>query len=159
MDFEPLFASTPVIQLHAFSALLAAALGTVILLMRKGTRLHKAMGRTWVAVMLVVALSSFLIAELRMFGPYSWIHALSLYTLFALGQGVWYIRRGNIKGHKMTMIALYGAALLLTGGFTLLPGRRMHAVIFADGGVSAGLVALAILMAVGLVLLGRRLRT
>jgi uncharacterized membrane protein len=32
--------------------------------------------------------------------------------------------------HRNSMIQLYVLALLLTGAFTLVPGRTMHAVIF-----------------------------
>ena len=54
------------------------------------------------------------------------------------------------------MISLYCFALLLTGAFTLLPGRRMHAVIFADGGTTAALVAALAAALIGIALLTRR---
>jgi uncharacterized membrane protein len=156
MDATPILTSGPVIAVHALSALGATLLGTIVLFLRKGTRLHKFLGRTWVAIMALVALSSFLITEMRMFGPYSLIHALSIFTLFALAGGVLAIRRGNVIAHRSSMISLYVFALLLTGAFTLLPGRRMHAVIFADGGQMAGLVATAIAVVIGAALLARR---
>ncbi len=156
MDATPLAAAGLAIQIHALSALAAMMLGTLVLFLRKGTRLHKALGRLWVAIMAVVALSSFLITEARMFGPYSFIHALSVLTLFSLAGGVLAIRRGNIMAHRSTMISLYAFALLLTGAFTLLPGRRMHAVIFADGGQTAALVTTAIAVIIGAALLARR---
>lgn len=156
MDATALTSATLAIQIHAGAAMLSFLLGTLVLLLRKGTRLHKAMGRTWVALMLVVALSSFLITEVRMFGPYSWIHLLSLLTLVGLVQGVWAIRTGNVKAHRGNMIGLYCGALILAGAFTLLPGRRMHAVLFADGGWTALMVALGFAAAVGAVLVIRR---
>lgn len=156
MDATPLMASSLTIQIHALSALAAMLLGMLVLFLRKGTRLHKTLGRIWVAVMAVVALSSFLITEVRMFGPYSWIHALSVLTLFSLVSGILAIRRGNVVAHRATMISLYGFALLLTGAFTLLPGRRMHAVLFADGGQTAAVAAAVIAMGLGAALLARR---
>lgn len=156
MTLSPLAASSLAIQIHAGAALLAVLLGTVILLLRKGTRLHKGLGRIWIATMAVTALSSFLISEIKMFGPYSLIHALSVLTFISLAGGVWYARTGNIVGHRSTMISLYVFALLLAGAFTLLPGRRMHAVIFADGGLTAGLVAAGVAIMIGATLVIRR---
>ncbi|WP_404400265.1 DUF2306 domain-containing protein [Pelagibacterium halotolerans] len=158
MDLSPLAHSALAVQLHAGAALLATILGTVVMLMKKGTSVHKAMGRVWLGLMAVVALSSFGITEIRMFGPYSLLHGLSIFTLFSLAGGFWAARTGNLIAHRSTMISLYVFALLLTGGFTLLPGRRMHAVIFADGGVTAGLVALAVLAGVGMAVVIQRRR-
>lgn len=156
MDATALAASTPAIQIHAGAAMLSFLLGTLVLLLKKGTRLHKAMGRVWVALMVVVALSSFVITEIRMIGPYSLIHALSLFTLAGLVQAVRAIRRGDVRAHRAAMIGLYGGALILAGAFTLVSGRRMHAVLFADGGWTALWVALGFAGIVGAVLLVRR---
>jgi uncharacterized membrane protein len=48
-----------VVQIHAIAAVAALAIGCGVLLLRKGTPRHKAPGATWVAVMMVVALTSF----------------------------------------------------------------------------------------------------
>ena len=158
MDATALIASPLPIQIHAASAVLALILGTVNLLLPKGTALHKGVGRAWVITMVLVAVSSFLISEIKMFGPYSLIHALSLYTIFGLWQAVSAIRRGNVKAHRGHMIGLYTGALILAGAFTLLPGRRMHAVVFADGGQTAALLAGAMAVIVLLVVVKKRAR-
>src|SRR5690606_28875674 len=100
MDATALATAMPAIQIHAGAAILSFLLGTLVLLLKKGTRLHKAMGRVWVGLMVVVALSSFLITEVRMFGPYSFIHALSIFTLVGLVQAIRAIRRGDVKAHR-----------------------------------------------------------
>lgn len=141
MDATALLESDPMIQVHAFGAILAVALGALVFLRRKGDWLHKAMGRVWMMSMVVVALSSFFITEIRMFGPYSLIHLLSVFTIYAVIEAIWLARTGNIRRHKRAVITLYGVALLLAGAFTLLPGRRMHAVVFADGGSTAAITA------------------
>lgn len=156
MDATALASASPAIQLHAGAAILAFLLGTLVLLLKKGSPLHKAMGRVWVALMLVVALSSFFITEVRLLGPYSLIHALSVLTLLGLVQAVRAIRRGDVKAHRATMVGLYGGALILAGAFTLVPGRRMHAVLFADGGWAAAWLALGFVTAVAMVVLVRR---
>lgn len=124
------FSAEPPIPLHALGALLALIIGAVQLLSVKGSVRHKYLGRVWVLLMVFVAASSFFIYELKVWGNYSPIHLLSAWTIFALWLGVFLARRGNIRSHKMVMISMYFLALVLTGLFTLLPGRLMHHVIF-----------------------------
>lgn len=154
MALAPLLDINPAIQLHVAAAVLALVLGTVVLLMEKGTPIHKAMGRTWIGLMLVVSLTSFFITEIRLLGPYSPIHVLSFLTLFGLYAGWRAARAGDIRDHRITMMAVYFAGLIGAGLFTLLPGRIMHAVVFADGGAAALVSALA----VGAVLVAVRYR-
>ena len=118
------------IPLHALAAIVAILLGAIQLLSRKGTLIHKALGWVWVLLMLVVSVSSLFIHEINMWGKYSPIHILSLWTIFCLLLAIYFVRIGNIKKHKQTMTVLYLLALILTGLFTLLPGRVMHVVIF-----------------------------
>jgi len=47
------------IALHLGAAVLALALGALMLLLRKGTPVHRLLGRLWAAVMAAVAVSSF----------------------------------------------------------------------------------------------------
>ena len=61
-----LFAEAPPIPLHALAALLAFVLGGMQLAMKKGTRLHKALGWIWIGLMAVVAMTSFFIHEIRL---------------------------------------------------------------------------------------------
>ena len=125
-----LFAEAPPIPLHALAALLAVVLGGMQLAMKKGTRLHKALGWIWTGLMAIVAITSFFIHEIKLWGQYSPIHLLSLWTLLSLGLGIYFARIGKIKNHQKTMVALYGFGLILAGLFTLMPGRVMHQIIF-----------------------------
>ena len=117
------------IPLHAIMAMIAIILGGIQLSMKKGGTIHKLLGRIWVGLMLIVATTSFFIHEIKLWGAYSPIHLLSLWTIFILGVGIYYVRVGNIKRHKQIMIATYFFALILTGFFTLMPGRVMHQVL------------------------------
>ena len=69
-------------------------------------------------------------SSLRLWGPFSPIHLLSIWTLFSLVMGVYHARHGNIRQHKTWMGLLYILALLATGVFTLWPGRVTHGVFF-----------------------------
>ena len=123
----------PVIQFHFVAALLALALGTVQLARAKGTPSHRWLGRTWVALMLGVALSSFWIQELR-HGQYSWIHGLSAWTLFSTTMGFVAIRRGNVRAHARFMIGTFVGGLLIAGGFAVFGEGRMIGRLIAGLG-------------------------
>jgi uncharacterized membrane protein len=132
MTLAPLLAAPSVIQVHAFAALAAFALGAVQLAAPKGTIPHRLVGWLWAGLMLAVVLSSFFIHTIRLWGPWSPIHLLSLFTLVMLPLAVMRARRHDVRGHQRTMIGLFVGALVIAGAFTLLPGRIMHAVVFGS---------------------------
>jgi uncharacterized membrane protein len=130
MSLAPLDSASAVIQVHAWAAMLALALGVVVLARRKGTPSHRWSGRIWAAAMLVTVLSSFFIHELRTWGPWSPIHILSAITLVLLVRAYVAIRRRKVQLHAELMKATFYNALLLATFFTFLPGRIMHDVVF-----------------------------
>ncbi len=130
MNLAPLTNASPAIQLHAYAALAALALGAVQLAAIKGTTRHRALGFTWAALMLVVALSSLWIHELRVWGPWSPIHLLSIFVLVMLPLGIWHAHSHAVSRHRSSMIGMYVGALVIAGLFTLMPGRIMYKVVF-----------------------------
>ncbi|MBZ9799284.1 DUF2306 domain-containing protein [Mesorhizobium sp. ES1-4] len=80
MSLAPLFHASLLIQLHALAAIASILLGAVQLWRTKGDRLHQALGRVWVGLMALVALSSFFIWTIRLWGPFSPIHLLSVFA-------------------------------------------------------------------------------
>jgi uncharacterized membrane protein len=80
MSLAPLLDAAPAIPLHALAAMAAFALGIVQFAAPKGTLPHRTLGWIWVALMAVVALSSFWIHQIRLFGPWGPIHLLSIFT-------------------------------------------------------------------------------
>ena len=118
------------IPLHAIAAMVAIILGGIQLSIKKGGKTHKLLGRIWVGLMLIVSFSSFFIHEIKLWGLFSPIHLLSIWTIFSVGLAIYFVRVGNIKRHKQVMVSLYVFALIVTGFFTLLPGRVMNQVIF-----------------------------
>src|SRR5712692_2111904 len=130
MTLAPLLAAPAVIQLHPFAALRAFALGAVQLAAPKGTIPHRLFGWLWVGLLATVAVSSFFIHEIRLWGPWSPIHLLSLFTLVMLPLAVLRARQHHVRRHQFAMTGLFVGALVIAGGFTLLPGRIMHAVLF-----------------------------
>ena len=88
MNHAPLTNAPLAIQLHAYAAIAAFVLGAVQLAGVKGTTRHRALGYTWAGLMLFVAVSSFWILDLRVWGPWSPIHLLSIFTLTMVPIGV-----------------------------------------------------------------------
>jgi uncharacterized membrane protein len=132
MSLAPLLDAAPQMPLHAFAAMAAFVLGVVQLAAPKGTLPHRALGWIWVALMMVVALSSFWIHQIRLVGPWSPIHLLSIFVLVVVPLGVWRAHRHQVADHRRIMILIFSGALVIAGLFTLLPGRIMHAVAFGS---------------------------
>ena len=66
MTLAPLLDAPPAIVLHAMAAMGAFALGIAQFAAPKGTIPHRTVGWIWVGLMLAVALSSFLIHQIRL---------------------------------------------------------------------------------------------
>ena len=109
------------IWVHLLAALLALGLGTANLVLAKGTRRHRVFGAVWIAAMLCVTLSSFWIRELNA-GELSWIHALTVWTLFSMCVAVWAIRTGRVRLHAGFMTGTMVGAFAAGAG-ALAPGR------------------------------------
>ena len=130
MTLAPLLEAPVVIQIHAFAAITAFAVGIVQLAAPKGTIPHRLVGWSWATLMLTVAGSSLFIHEIRLWGPWSPIHLLSILVLVTLPLAVLYARRHEVRRHRAAMTALFTGALVIAGVFTFLPGRIMHSVAF-----------------------------
>ena len=130
MTLAPLLAASPAIQLHAFGAMTAFVLGIVQLSAPKGTLPHRTLGWIWVLLMLAVSISAFWIHELRLWGPWSPIHLLAIFTLIMVPIAVWHARQHHVTQHRIAMLSIFFGALVVAGAFTLVPGRIMHAVVF-----------------------------
>ena len=130
MSLAPLLDASPTIQIHAFAAMSAFVLGAVQLAAPKGTLPHRTVGWIWVLLMAAICISSFFIHAIRLWGPWSPIHLLSIFTLATLPVAVWRAHRHDVARHRNAMISLYLGALVIAGLFTFWPGRIMHAVLF-----------------------------
>jgi uncharacterized membrane protein len=130
MSLAPLLDASPTIQIHAFAAMAAFVLGAVQLAAAKGTLPHRIVGWFWVSLMAAICISSFFIHTIRLWGPWSPIHLLSIFTLATLPVAVWRAHRHDVARHRNAMISLYLGALVIAGLFTFWPGRIMHAVVF-----------------------------
>lgn len=132
-DFSLLAAAPSAIQIHVAAALTALAIGIVLLAGIKGTRLHRALGWTWVLAMGTTAVSSFFIHAINPGGPagLSLIHLLSGWTLVGLPMAVYAARRHRVQTHRRAMTGMFVGGLIVAGALTFLPGRLMWAIFFS----------------------------
>ena len=117
---------TPVVVFHLAAAIAAVVLGALLIVGRKGTRTHRWIGRSWVAVMALVSIGSFWIQHA---GGLSWIHGLSVMTLVLLGLAVWAIRTGRVDLHRRLMTGTL-VGLVIAGAFAFSPGRLLGNLVF-----------------------------
>lgn len=139
---------TPLIALHAAGATFALMVGLVVLRTpRKGNRMHRRLGLVWMASMYWTVISSFFVKELHP-GHYSWIHGLSLWTLFSLTMALWAALTSRREQHRAWVIGSYcglvGAGLAAMAFPTrLAPQLLLHRPIV----FTAAFVTLAVLTA------------
>lgn len=130
MSLDPLLQADPVIRVHAFAAIAAFLLGSIQLMAPKGTLPHRVVGWNWVGLMLAVAVSAFFIHGIRLWGPWSPIHLIAIFTLVMLPLGVLRAHRHDVTAHRKTMLGLFIGGLVIAGVFTFVPGRVMYHVAF-----------------------------
>lgn len=123
---------TPVILIHLGAALAALVLGIAVFLRRKGTFAHRVLGRAWVALMLVTAISTYWI---RSSGSFSWIHGLSVVALIGLACAVYFAVAGNIQRHQSIMKGVFFGGLIIAGVFALLPQRLLGHALWTTFGL------------------------
>lgn len=130
MTLAPLAAAPLAIKLHLATVIPAFLIGTwLIFLSVKGKTAHRALGAIYLALMTVTAGAAFFIRSINP-GHFSLIHLFVPLTLFSVIGALWFVRRGNIRGHRNAMIGLYVGGLLIAGSLAFMPGRLMHRLIF-----------------------------
>jgi uncharacterized membrane protein len=119
--------------LHLGTVIPAFVLGTILLIIKKGTPIHKYLGRIYMILMLVTAfVTLFMAADVgpRFLNHFGWIHSFSFLTIWTVPTAYLAIKKGNVKAHKRKMILLYFGAIIIAGGFTFVPGRYMYNLFF-----------------------------
>jgi uncharacterized membrane protein len=114
---------------HLATITAALVLTPVMLLRRRGDRLHRILGRIWILCMLATALITFAIRGLN-HGGLSPIHVLSAFVIIQAPLAGWYAYKHNIRAHRMTIRGITGGALLIAGAFTFPFGRLLGHWLF-----------------------------
>ena len=122
-------AHSAAVMIHLATAIPAIPLGAWLMLKRKGTPRHKALGKLWVALMVITSCSAVFIRELNG-GNFSPIHIFVPITLYGAWRTVATARRRDFAAHRRTLVLLYLTALIIPGAFTFLPTRLMGTWLF-----------------------------
>lgn len=119
-------------MVHLATVLTALVLGCVIMLVPKGTALHRLLGRIYCAALLTTAVASFWIGEpgTGIAGSgFSFIHAFSVWTLITIPLAVRAVRAGKVETHESMMRGLF-IGLLIAGLISFIPGRLLGNLVF-----------------------------
>lgn len=117
------------VMFHVATVVPCVPLGLYLLIARKGTPMHKALGKLWVALMVITATSTLFIHEGM---ALSWIHIFVPMTYRASWIIISSARKGDIKRHKAEIVSLFLGALMIPGVFAIiLPGRLMNVMLFS----------------------------
>lgn len=134
MNLSPLLDASLAVRIHVATVIPAALIGPWLFWSRKGTPCHRFVGKLWLGLMVISALSSFFIHSINLVAGFSPIHLLSVYVLYASWRAIRAARLHNIREHRLNVVGIYVGGIVIAGGFTLLPGRIMHEVLFSYPG-------------------------
>ena len=118
---------------HLATVVPCFVIGTILLIIKKGTKIHVLFGRVYMILMMVTAvITLFMPAHVgsRILNHFGWIHSFSFLTIYIVPTAYLAIKKGNVKSHKRKMILLYFGAIIIAGGFTFVPGRYLHELFF-----------------------------
>ena len=120
------YAKLPII-IHVAAVLPTIPLGGWLLLAKKGTPMHKQLGKVWLVLMLLTATTAIFI---QTSGSFSWIHLFVPLTFHAAWKVMSTARKGDIKAHKAHLVHTYLTALMIPGiAAFAAPGRLMNVML------------------------------
>lgn len=123
---------TPLIIIHAIAASYALLFGAFNLIRkRKGDKLHRLLGFTWIGCMYFVCISSFWIQTITP-GSFSPLHVLSAFTIFTVSLALFAAIRHNIDSHKKLMTGSYFGLLAAFIGVASVPTRLIPQLAIHD---------------------------
>jgi uncharacterized membrane protein len=134
MNWQPMLDASLAIQLHFYTVIPAFVLGTIQMILPKGTRIHRWNGYAYMVLMMLTATAAIFIpsfmAQGRILDRFGYIHLFVLLTYVSVPLALYNARKGNVAAHKHAMIGLYIGGILIAGGLAFAPGRLMHDMLF-----------------------------
>jgi uncharacterized membrane protein len=132
------------LPLHIGFGILGLLLGSLVLVLKKGDRRHKLMGRLFLVSMGLSAGVSFALSAIH---PNTFLFLVGLWTIFLVGTGYAYIRLAASAGddfprmiiRMLALVMLLAGVVFVSWGFSLITrGGTFGMVLIAFG--AAGLV-------------------
>jgi uncharacterized membrane protein len=123
----------PLAYAHLATVVPAFTIGTWLMVSRKGSRLHRAYGRLYMALMLATGVITLFMPAFvgpTFLGHFGFIHLFSLLTLWSVPAAWFAARRHDVLAHRGYMIGLYVGGILIAGAFAFMPGRLMNQWLF-----------------------------
>lgn len=119
--------------MHLSTILPAFIIGTYLMLNRKGTGLHKKLGKIYMVLMLLTGvITLFMPAYVgpQLFGHFGFLHVFSIVVLVTVPSAYVAARKGNVAAHRGNMIGLYVGGILVAGAIAFMPGRMLPVFLF-----------------------------
>lgn len=114
---------------HLATMMVALVLTPVMLLRRRGDKMHRKLGWVWVTAMILTAFISLFVANPHL-NRFSYIHILSVAVLIQAPLIARAARNHNIRGHRIGVRAMVTGALLIAGFFTFPFDRLLGRWLF-----------------------------
>jgi uncharacterized membrane protein len=118
------------VWVHLATIGIALILTPIMLLRKRGDRLHRKLGWVWVSAMFLTALLSLDIRLVNR-GGFSFIHILSVWTMIQVPIIAWTAKTHQVARHRSSVRGMVLGALLIAGFFTFPFGRLMGQWLFA----------------------------
>lgn len=118
-----------VVWAHILTIVVALTLTPVMLLRRRGDRLHRRLGWVWAGAMLLTAVDSLFVRGINR-GSLSLIHIFSFWTIVQVPWIVWAARTHRVAQHRAAVRGMVLGALVIAGIFTFPFNRLMGHWLF-----------------------------
>ena len=118
-----------IVWAHIATIFVAVSLTPLMLLRRRGDRLHRRLGWLWAVALAGAAMFSFGIRGIN-HASFSLIHILSVWTLVQVPLLIWHARHHNHAKHRSAVRGMVTGALLVAGFFTFPFDRLMGRWLF-----------------------------
>lgn len=115
-----------IVWAHLATIMVALVLTPFMLLRPRGDRLHRRIGKLWVAAMFLTALLSFGV-RISNPGGFSFIHIISAYVVIAAPLIWWTAHTHRVQAHRRQVRGMVTGALIIAGFFTFPFGRLLGA--------------------------------
>ena len=118
---------------HLATVLPAFAIGTYLMVARKGNSHHRLLGKVYMGLMLLTAvITLFMPAQVgpTLLGHFGFIHVFSASVFITVPRAYLAARRRDRRTHLGNMVGLYVGGLLIAGAFAFAPGRLLNLWLF-----------------------------
>ena|SRR6056300_194426 len=121
------------IWLHLATIVPSFFIGGFLLLNKKGTNIHKRLGKIYMVLMLLTAFFTLFMSEVdgpKLFGHFGYLHIFTFLVLYQVPRAYFAVKKGNIKTHRFHMMLLYFGGILLAGTVAFQTGRFLNDLFF-----------------------------